>query len=52
MDEDLVIFLGNLGHHMQKYDGIMNMVNAVGKINETVTAESDPRESSSKASVF
>ena len=51
MDESLVAELTKLGHEMKKYDGNLSMVNVVGKINETVTAESDSR-GGSKASVF
>ena len=51
MDEALVEELTKLGHTMQEYDGNLSMVNVVGKINETVTAESDSR-AGSNASIF
>ena len=51
MDESLVAELTKLGHEMKKYDGNLSTVNVVGKINETVTAESDSR-AGGKASIF
>ena len=53
LDEAIIEFLGDtIQHHMVKVDHPLSMVNVVGKINETVTAESDPRAAGSKASIF